>query len=175
MEARIYQPYFLFAIASVLGLWALVGASTAGGSEFVLVALWTYILSAVASLFVFAFWQFASKNEKVVFFGSYACWFVFVPLVLWFFRGWTALAYAYIITKCCEDSWFLHVALWTNFHRFSTDLLTVVFYGLLLYICVWHIRNLKTSGLRIASKAIGALSILLFGVGLYALFSDLLP
>lgn len=164
MNARLFQPYFLASLAASLVVWVVAAVILRGaGLEVVIVAGFVFALVAATTLLIFTIWRFGSKSENVLFFGSYVSWFLLSLL-------WAAVAYgltlvfAVVVAKCCENSWFLNVTLWNALHQSTEELLLTVWYGLLLYISVWLVLQLKASKrLVVLSKIVAVVSALLFG------------
>lgn len=173
MTARLFQPLFLTLVAASLLLWVMAALVLRhAGLEVAIVAAFVFAIVAATTLLVFAIWRFGSGSEKTLFYGSYvASWLL--PLLWAVVKDGFLLSYAVVVTKCCENSWFLHVTLWYALYTLPEHLFLAVGYGLLIYVSVWLAMRLENSKLVLASKVVAAVSALLFGLTVVFVAGDL--
>lgn len=164
MDTRVYQLHFLFPLTIGLCLWGLVGSITRQSASYPVAALISLFLALISSLSLFGVWRLISRNEHTLFFGTYAAWLVIVPLIWALSHYALAWAYAYVVVKCCENSWFLHVTAWEGVVQVTQKTTTpAILAGLLVYVSLWLRTNIsKSIWLSRTTTVIAALSGLWF-------------
>jgi hypothetical protein len=145
MRRSLYQPYFYLPLFIALAGWSIAGAAIYGRYDFAVEALVNALLVIPASLAVFAWWRVARRRWLTIS-GSYftailispVIWLSLYALVLWL--------YAAIASRCCEDSWALHVTAWSALTDSGQgDVSGVVYWWLLAYVSFWIFRSEQQS------------------------------
>lgn len=173
-STRLYQPYFIAGLAVITSAWAFAGVVVRGGSQFPIIATGTFLLAAVASLAVFAVWRLPWKDEGWLFFSSYAAWFFLAPIAWVVLHYGLLLFYAYVVTRCCEQSVLLQVTVWESLSRLTEGPLTpAVFSGLLLYLSLWLSMTGGSKVFRRIAQAMVFVSSIVFVLMMLVAFADI--
>ena len=171
MEPRYLQPYFLSFNAAFLGVWALVNTILYPTVTHSVVSIWSFILISISSFSIFVLWRYNKNNEKVLFFGSYIFWF-FISPIIWLAIHWGMIyIYAFIYTECCEYNYYFDSVWYEVIALPDSNLSTMIFVILLLYVSIWLTKNIKESKSLIrASFGISIFSVIVFILGIFILY-----